>query len=97
METQMNKKLLIISIMILIISVVVTITILPDPFLTINENQVETTIPHTQKEKIDPLRIPHYVIIEVDGCEYIGFYVNDQNEITYTHKGNCKNPIHKIQ
>lgn len=30
-----------------------------------------------------------YVIIEIDGCEYI-------KNINYlTHKGNCKNPVHK--
>ena len=35
----------------------------------------------------------NYIIIEMDGCEY---YVRHGYESGYlSHKGNCKNPIHK--
>ena len=35
----------------------------------------------------------NYSIIEMDGCEY---YVRHRYEKGYlSHKGNCKNPIHK--
>ncbi len=33
-------------------------------------------------------------IIEVDSCEYITL---DSDVRTFTHKGNCKNPIHDTQ
>lgn len=31
---------------------------------------------------------------EIDSCEYLGFNVGGRNGLL-THKGNCKNPIHK--
>jgi len=33
-------------------------------------------------------------VIEVDSCEYITL---DSDVRTFTHKGNCKNPIHDTQ
>lgn len=40
-----------------------------------------------------------YTIRTIDGCEYIEFEygLQSSNNYTYTitHKGNCKNPIHK--
>lgn len=32
-------------------------------------------------------------IIEIEGCEYLVSYYDRSRSIT--HKGNCKNPIHK--
>lgn len=34
-------------------------------------------------------------VVEYDGCEYI--YINDRYKGMSSHKGNCKNPIHKCQ
>ena len=36
-----------------------------------------------------------YQIITIDSCEYIE--KDSYNGIVLTHKGNCKNPIHKIK
>ena len=36
--------------------------------------------------------IPKYIIIKIDGCEYLR---NDYEHATFlTHKGNCSNTIH---
>lgn len=34
-------------------------------------------------------------VIKIDGCEYIYFHDPGYHEVSITHKGNCKNPIHK--
>ena len=31
---------------------------------------------------------------EIDGCEYLEKYNGYQQGYSFTHKGNCKNPIH---
>lgn len=36
--------------------------------------------------------IPIYIYI-IDSCEYIGYFEGSGNDF-FTHKGNCKNPIH---
>lgn len=38
-----------------------------------------------------------YNVIEIDGCEYIEVDsgILDNRIYSLTHKGNCKNPIHK--
>ena len=33
----------------------------------------------------------------IDGCEYIGDLSGDSRSRYLTHKGNCKNPIHKCK
>lgn len=33
----------------------------------------------------------------IDGCEYIGDLSGDSRSHYLTHKGNCKNPIHKCK
>lgn len=41
-----------------------------------------------------------YSIIEIDGCEYIEVSLNlgfDNGYYSLTHKGNCKNEIHKCK
>ncbi len=35
-------------------------------------------------------------IFEIDGCEYVGMSIGWNNGVL-THKGNCKNPIHKCK
>lgn len=36
-----------------------------------------------------------YKIIEIEGCEYIWYKETFESGQTLTHKGNCKNPIHR--
>lgn len=36
----------------------------------------------------------NYTIKIIDGCEYLERYEGYQNGYTFTHKGDCKNPIH---
>ena len=33
--------------------------------------------------------------IQIDGCDYIYFFDPDHHAVSITHKGNCKNPIHR--
>lgn len=35
-----------------------------------------------------------YRVKIIDGCEYLERYEGYQNGYTFTHKGDCKNPIH---
>lgn len=35
-----------------------------------------------------------YRTIEIDGCEYLFKYNGYNSGESFTHKGNCKNPIH---
>lgn len=40
------------------------------------------------------LEITEFII---DGCEYLGDLSGDSRSHYLTHKGNCKNPIHKCK
>lgn len=48
------------------------------------------TVSNTDVE-IDGRSIKTY---EIDGCEYLGMSIGSENGL-FTHKGNCKNLIHK--
>jgi len=50
-----------------------------------------------KKYYIYPTEINHRSIYtyNIDGCEYIGEIGGDGKNDILTHKGNCKNPIHK--
>lgn len=39
----------------------------------------------------------NFTILEIEGCEYIQYDASSGQARVYslTHKGNCKNPIHK--
>jgi len=37
----------------------------------------------------------HYDIITIDGCQYLKRYNGYQEGHSFTHKGDCNNPIHK--
>lgn len=37
----------------------------------------------------------NYSIITIDNCEYIKKYEGYNRGYSFSHKGNCKNPIHK--
>ena len=51
------------------------------------------SIPNSTKDVVYIGGINHEVLItEMDGCEYITL---DEDLRSLTHKGNCKNPIHK--
>jgi hypothetical protein len=48
---------------------------------------------NNKRQYYEPEAMSEYKIVEVEGCEYILFYGND-DELRYdgvTHKGNCKN------
>lgn len=36
----------------------------------------------------------NYTIIMIDGCEYLQRYEGYRSGYSFSHKGNCKNPIH---
>lgn len=40
----------------------------------------------------------NYKIVVIDSCEYIEVYegIGQSSVYSLTHKGNCKNPIHKL-
>jgi len=37
-----------------------------------------------------------YKVVEIDECEYLCYNVGSQSGV-FTHKGNCKNPIHSTR
>lgn len=56
-----------------------------------------TTVTNNTDKKIDE----HFSIRVIDGCEYIqfenGIMTFNSYSYTLTHKGDCKNPIHKCK
>lgn len=46
---------------------------------------------HNQEHDIN--ESPNVTIVTIDGCEYLKC-VTDKWLYVYTHKGNCRNPIH---
>lgn len=53
----------------------------------------------TETEDSNPTSVGNYSIRIIDGCEYIqvenGLTLGNNYNYTLTHKGNCKNEIHK--
>lgn len=47
----------------------------------------------TREERLEKLGV---TIVKIDGCEYIG-YRTYPGYIGYSHKGDCKSPIHKVE
>jgi hypothetical protein len=51
------------------------------------------------KPKVDAIKVAfsnspiNYQVITIDSCEYI--LMDGFHEMSLTHKGDCKNPIHK--
>lgn len=54
----------------------------------VDESKPYVTVPIGQGE-VSKL---NYTIITVDGCEYV--YFGYGGAVVFTHKGDCKNPIH---
>jgi hypothetical protein len=48
----------------------------------------------TQKEGNSIKGDTNYSVVIIDGCEYLRKYEGYHSGYSFSHKGNCKNPIH---
>jgi hypothetical protein len=55
------------------------------------EEPTTTTLPTQHKVKIG-VDVKELKVVEIEGCEY--FLGTFDRSAMFTHKGNCKNPIH---
>ncbi len=80
----------------LITTLLITITYLI-LIIGCDEKNIATVKTETNRIVDSIARAPRYDIAVIDGCEYIVSFGHWGGEYIYSHKGNCKNPIHQTR